>query len=358
MYVFGGSNYSENEETVYHNDMYMLKLGARLTWRKVEQKGDVPSPREGAILIAVRGSLYLYGGTDKEGSTSCAQGVFQFNTDTNTWSKLNTTGPSPKALSMSGVFCDGKMVTFGGVLSGKGCSSVHFLDIESLEWNEVNTHGNRPKPRCDHSCAVSQRSMFVCAGTGSDELWFNDLHRLSVDSLEWKEVEQKGKPPSPRDYSALVAISDWYLVMYGGSCAMGANEVSFSDLHFIDITTGSPEWLAAVIEGEQLPPARYSHSMVVWGNKLCVFGGQDSDGVYNDVWTIEFTLPLREFNPSPTPHHSYATSVPIPAPRKSIPPSEPVSVKPRDFEELRSTYLKRINEMFDSLQQNFHQLDK
>ena len=49
----------------------------------------------------------------------------------------------------------------------------------------------------------------MCAGTGSDELWFNDLHRLSVDSLEWREVEQRGKPPSPRDYSTLAAISDW-----------------------------------------------------------------------------------------------------------------------------------------------------
>ena len=31
------------------------------------------------LFSAVRDSLYLYGGTDKEGATSCAQGVFQFN---------------------------------------------------------------------------------------------------------------------------------------------------------------------------------------------------------------------------------------------------------------------------------------
>ena len=30
------------------------------------------------ILSAVKGSLYLYGGTDKESATSCAQGLFQF----------------------------------------------------------------------------------------------------------------------------------------------------------------------------------------------------------------------------------------------------------------------------------------
>ena len=32
-------------------------------------------------------------------------------------------------------------------------------------------------------------------------------------------------------------------------------------------------------------------------------------------------------------------------------------VKPRDFEELRSTYIKRINEMFDQLAEKYQQLD-
>ena len=28
--------------------------------------------------------------------------------------------------------------------------------------------------------------------------------------------------------------------------------------------------------------------------QLYVFGGQDNDGVLNDVWTVEFTLPLSK----------------------------------------------------------------
>lgn len=50
-------------------------------------------------------------------------------TATKTWSRHGTTGPSPKALSMSGVLCDRKMITFGGVLSGKGCNTIHSLDL-------------------------------------------------------------------------------------------------------------------------------------------------------------------------------------------------------------------------------------
>ena len=67
---------------------------------------------------------------------------------------------------------------------------------------------------------------------------------------------------------------------------------------------------------------------------------------------------ILRFQPTPVPRHSYATSVPVPAPRKIVPPAEPKTAEPRDFEELRSTYIKRINEMFDSLSERFQQLDE
>ena len=34
--------------------------------------------------------------------------------------------------------------------------------------------------------------------------------------------------------------------------------------------------------------------------QLLVFGGQNSDSVYNDVWSIDFTLPLDRYVYSPT----------------------------------------------------------
>ena len=64
--------------------------------------------------------------------------------------------------------------------------------------------------RCDHSCTVTgENVMNLCGGNAGDEVWFNDLHRLGLDSLQWTEVEQRGNPPLPRDYSTLVTIDDW-----------------------------------------------------------------------------------------------------------------------------------------------------
>lgn len=68
-------------------------------------------------------------------------------------------------------------------------------------------------------------------------------------------------------------------------------------------------------------------------------------------------VPSVKFEPTPVPRVRYSTSTPIPAPRKVITPAPPKTPKPRDFEELRSTYIKKINEMFDTLSERFHQLD-
>jgi hypothetical protein len=53
----------------------------------------------------------------------------------------------------------------------------------------------------------------------------------------------------------------------------------------------------------------------------------------------------------------YTTSTPIPVPRKTITPAPPATPKPRDLEEMRTNYLKKINELFDTLSERFQHLD-
>jgi len=69
------------------------------------------------------------------------------------------------------------------------------------------------------------------------------------------------------------------------------------------------------------------------------------------------SFPWSRFKPTTVPRTRYGLSTPVPTPRKTITPAPPKEVKPEDFEELRSTYLKRINEMFDTLAEKFHKLD-
>ena len=51
--------------------------------------------------------------------------------------------------------------------------------------------------------------MYLTGGSGSDDLFYNDVHVLNLGSLEWVCVEMKGIPPKPRDYTTLTALSNW-----------------------------------------------------------------------------------------------------------------------------------------------------
>ncbi len=108
--------------------------------------------------------------------------------------------------------------------------------------------------------------LYLSGGSGSDELWFNDLFVLNLESLQWVALETQGEHYTPRDCATITSIANWvsegyyllctnlpdfiscpsslppvppppptpqYLVLFGGF----GGEDSYSDLHFIDITS-------------------------------------------------------------------------------------------------------------------------
>lgn len=50
--------------------------------------------------------------------------------------------------------------------------------------------------------------MIMTFGSGSDELWFNDVHVLDLDTWQWSLVDSKGVAPSPRDYATVTAVAN------------------------------------------------------------------------------------------------------------------------------------------------------
>ena len=107
-----------------------------------------------------------------------------------------------------------------------------------------------------------------------------------------------------------------------------------------------------------------------------MFGGQNLEEEFNDLWFISIqgsrecescsqlfctfciTVPAGvRFERVPVPKVRDNTSIPIPAPRKVVTPATPAPPKPRDLEELRTNYVKKINELFDTLTERFQQLD-
>ena len=56
---------------------------------------------------------------------------------------------------------------------------------------------------------VGANKMFVTAGSGSEDLWYNDLYFLDVDSNTWVEQHPNiDDAPTPRDYTGAVVIAN------------------------------------------------------------------------------------------------------------------------------------------------------
>ena len=49
--------------------------------------------------------------------------------------------------------------------------------------------------------------MFVTAGSGGENVWFNDLFSLDLSTKTWTTVDVQGATPTPRDYATLCSVS-------------------------------------------------------------------------------------------------------------------------------------------------------
>ena len=112
------------------------------------------------------------------------------------------------------------------------------LNSDSLLWETVETGGNQPPPRANHSSAVLGNKIFIFGGwDGSKRL--NDLHLLDIgivillnfiENKTWTEIKANSEVPSPRAGMTLSAVKD-RLYLFGGS---GPSATCFFDLHLFN----------------------------------------------------------------------------------------------------------------------------
>lgn len=145
------------------------------------------------------------------------------------------------------------------------------------------------------------------------------------------------------------------MLIFGGSITCDDDDKCFNDVYNLNLLE-TPTWNQVITEGA-IPAERYSHTASMIGEKMILFGGMNDTMDLNDVWVLKPECAIVSYDPCVGPRTSYELPVPVPAPRKSVTAAPPKVVKPRDFDELRSTYIKRINEMFDQLAEKYQQSD-
>eukprot|EP00795_Rhopilema_esculentum_P014693 gene14693-5787_t len=225
------------------------------------------------------------------------------------WSPLfpNSSGKFPPSRSKhTAVLYHGYIYSLGGRGKASTLKDLWRYSLAENSWEQVKIGGGTRPPALEgHSAVVFRNQMFVFGGAFTNDkstpFWSFDF-----ETMTWKDLSQskfQQEPANRKGHSAFVYRDSMFL--FGGSLDNGSLT---SELWRYDFST--LRWhLMPPREGTELITGRHSHSAVVHNNAIWVFGGLDSKGRKNDLWTWEFELftwtrVRQRAGPSPLARHS------------------------------------------------------
>jgi len=67
-------------------------------------------------------------------------------------------------------------------------NDLHTFDIETKKWEEVETTGDIPSKRSQHSSILYKNFLFIIGGHDSN-YFYRDFYYLNLNNLEWKKFD-------------------------------------------------------------------------------------------------------------------------------------------------------------------------
>lgn len=277
LYIVGGSRNGR-----YLSDVQAFDL-KNLTWStiKLTTKSDTESENFPAVsghsMVQWGNKLLFLGGHSKDISDNVT--VRFIDLESHEWGTLEATGKVPEARGGQSVSLVGsKLIMFGG--EGKDrrlMNDVHVLDLDTLTWNIVETIQTPPSPRFDHTAAVHANRYLQIFGGCSHSIFFNDLHVLDLETLEWSQPQIQGDLVSPRAGHAGVSINEKWFIVGGGDNKSGASETLMMDMSKLVISTITNVKGRDPLASEGLS---VSSALIDGDHYLIAFGGYN--GKYNN----------------------------------------------------------------------------
>ncbi|GMI83364.1 hypothetical protein like AT5G04420 [Hibiscus trionum] len=286
LYITGGSRNGR-----YLSDIQVFDLRS-LTWSSLKLKiepSDDKSEENGLqevlpgtsdhSMIKWDNKLLLLGGHSKKSSDAMI--VHFINLETHVYGVMETFGKIPVARGGHSVTLVGsKLIVFGGEdRSRKLLNDVHVLDLQTMTWSAVEATQTPPAPRFDHSAAVHSERYLLIFGGCSHSVFFNDLHVLDLQTMEWSQPQVQGDLVSPRAGHAGISIDEMLYIVGGGDNNNGCPET-------LALNMSKLVWSTLTTLKERHPLASEGLSIcsavpVIDGEKyLVAFGGYN--GKYNN----------------------------------------------------------------------------
>lgn len=279
--LFGGR--TADNETLGDTWIYELTTDS---WRQVKSAIS-PMARLGAAVAydAARKRIIMFGGFANPQIRN-VNDTWIFNLETESWSKIETTGTAPVArYGVSGVIdsaSDLFIVSHG--FANTRYDDTLALDLQTNKWTDISP-ATRPLKRCLHEAIfdTSNKKMLLFGGcsSGFGPCPQGDLWSYNLAARAWTELKPQGPTPPPSSNPSFVFDPGGVAWLFGGRLENGYSDELWS------FDPGSNAWTRHQVSSG--PSARASHD-AIWdavNRRIIVFGGQSDMGVLNDLWAYK-----------------------------------------------------------------------
>ncbi|CAL5209047.1 unnamed protein product [Lathyrus oleraceus] len=229
LYIVGGSRNGRHLSDVQVFD------SRSLTWSSLKLKADTGKDNgnssqenlpatSGHSMIRWGEKLLILGGNSRGSYDTLT--VLYIDIGTCQFGVIKTSGSVPvPRVGQSATLVGSRVILFGGEdRSRKLLNDVHVLDLESMTWDILKTSQTPPAPRYDHVAAMHGERYLMIFGGCSHSVFFNDLHLLDLQTMEWSQPQSQGDLVSPRAGHAGITIDESWFIVGGGDNKNGCPE--------------------------------------------------------------------------------------------------------------------------------------
>lgn len=114
---------------------------------------------------------------------------------------------------------DGLHYSWRGRGPGQEANAIGIYNSETEQWILQPTTGQPPSGSCAGGCISLGDYLYFFGGYKLPESWYNDLHKLDLNTYEWSKVNPHNYPselPIRKDSGVLVAVDESTLICFGG----------------------------------------------------------------------------------------------------------------------------------------------
>eukprot|EP01080_Neovahlkampfia_damariscottae_P010810 gene10810-3428_t len=198
-------------------------------WSKLPNLPE--GPLRGHKSLIYQDSLYIFGGSIN--GLEFSNSLLRFDFLSNKWETIEVLDSSIISGRESCTFVEfkDKFYIFGGLTQNGISNELFTFDLLKKEWNKIEYSGPNLKERCFHSSLILKEKLFIFGGYNSKDGWLNESYEFDFTTNIFSSIENKGTQiPSQRSGHSMILYDD-KIWMFGGFS--GPNEY-FNDLYYCE----------------------------------------------------------------------------------------------------------------------------